>query len=74
MVLMTNTCSGSIKYLGLQHFYTEIPYGSNHYPYKDQLVREVILASLAKTQDETNNGYFATANYLDSSIKPSLIT
>lgn len=24
---------------------------------------------LAKTQDETINGYFATANYLDSSIK-----
>ena len=57
----------SIKYLERlqQPFYTV----SNHYPYTTSLSGDDLGFPLAKTQDETINGYFATANYLDSSIK-----
>ena len=41
----------------------------SHYPYTTSLSGDDLGFPLAKTQDETINGYFATANYLDSSIK-----
>lgn len=61
----------SIKYLErLQRpFYTKFITVSNHYPYTTSLSGDDLGFPLAKTQDETINGYFATANYLDSSIK-----
>ena len=61
----------SIKYLERlqQPFYTKFITVSNHYPYTTSLSGDDIGFTLAKTQDETINGYFATANYLDSSIK-----
>ena len=40
-----------------------------YYPYTTSLSGDDLGFPLAKTQDETINGYFATANYLDSSIK-----
>jgi len=62
----------AIKYLEhmQQPFYTKFITVSNHYPYTS-------LAGnsdeggfpLADTDDETINGYFATANYLDSAVK-----
>ncbi|MGT2932504.1 LTA synthase family protein [Streptococcus catagoni] len=62
----------SIKYLERmqQPFYTKFITVSNHYPYtslKGEKDEEGF--PLAKTKDETINGYFATANYLDASIK-----
>nr|WP_203261249.1 LTA synthase family protein [Streptococcus uberis] len=62
----------SIKYLERmqQPFYTKFITVSNHYPYtslKGEKDEEGF--PLAKTDDETINGYFATANYLDASIK-----
>ncbi|VTT44402.1 sulfatase [Streptococcus porcinus] len=62
----------SIKYLERmqQPFYTKFITVSNHYPYtslKGEKDEEGF--PLAETKDETINGYFATANYLDSSIK-----
>ncbi|MGT2928656.1 LTA synthase family protein [Streptococcus dentasini] len=62
----------SIKYLEQlqQPFYTKFITVSNHYPYtslngeKDELG-----FPLADTGDDTVNGYFATANYLDSALK-----
>ena len=61
----------SIKYLERlqQPFYTKFITVSNHYPYTTSLSGDDLGSPLAKTQDETINGYFATANYLDSSIK-----
>lgn len=61
----------SIKYLERlqQPFYTKFITVSNHYPYTTSLSGDDLGFTLAKTQDETINGYFATANYLDSSIK-----
>ncbi|RLV18102.1 LTA synthase family protein [Streptococcus iniae] len=62
----------SIKYLERmqQPFYTKFITVSNHYPYtslKGEKDEEGF--PLAETDDETINGYFATANYLDTSIK-----
>ena len=61
----------SIRYLERlqQPFYTKFITVSNHYPYTTSLSGDDLGFPLAKTQDETINGYFATANYLDSSIK-----
>ena len=61
----------SIKYLERlqQPFYTKFITVSNHYPYTTSLSGDDLGFPLAKTQDETINGYFATATYLDSSIK-----
>ena len=61
----------SIKYLERlqQPFYTKFITVSNHYPYTTSLSGDDLGFPLAKTQDETINGYFTTANYLDSSIK-----
>ena len=61
----------SIKYLERlqQPFYTKFITVSNHYPYTTSLSGDDLGFPLAKTQDETINGYFATADYLDSSIK-----
>lgn len=61
----------SIKYLERlqQPFYTKFITVSNHYPYTTSLSGDDLGFPLAKTQDETINSYFATANYLDSSIK-----
>ena len=61
----------SIKYLERlqQPFYTKFITVSNHYPYTTSLSGDDLGFPLAKTQDETINAYFATANYLDSSIK-----
>lgn len=62
----------SIKYLEQmqQPFYTKFITVSNHYPYtslKGESSEEGF--PLAKTDDETINGYFATANYLDAALK-----
>lgn len=51
-----------------QPFYTKFITVSNHYPYQN-LTGDEVGFPLAQTQDETINGYFATANYLDTSIK-----
>ena len=60
----------SIKYLEhmQQPFYTKFITVSNHYPYQS-LSGDETGFPLAQTKDETINGYFATANYLDASIK-----
>ncbi|EHJ52637.1 LTA synthase family protein [Streptococcus macacae] len=60
----------SIKYLEhmQQPFYTKFITVSNHYPYQS-LSGDDKGFPLAKTEDKTINGYFATANYLDSAIK-----
>lgn len=62
----------SIKYLEhmQQPFYTKFITVSNHYPYtslKGEAEEEGF--PLAQTDDETINGYFATANYLDAALK-----
>ena len=61
----------SIQYLERlqQPFYTKFITVSNHYPYTTSLIGDEIGFPLAETNDETINGYFATANYLDASIK-----
>ena len=61
----------SIKYLEhlQQPFYAKYITVSNNYPYTTSLIGDEIGFPLAKTKDETINGYFATANYLDSSVK-----
>lgn len=60
----------SIKYLERlqQPFYTKFITVSHHYPYQN-LTGDELGFPLAETDDETINGYFATANYLDASIK-----
>ena len=61
----------SIQYLEhlQQPFYTKFITVSNHYPYTTSLIGDEIGFPLAETNDETINEYFATANYLDASIK-----
>lgn len=61
----------SIQYLERmqQPFYAKFITVSNHYPYTTSLIGDEIGFPLADTDDETINGYFATANYLDSSTK-----
>ncbi|HEM3687633.1 TPA: LTA synthase family protein [Streptococcus suis] len=61
----------SIQYLEhlQQPFYAKFITVSNHYPYTSSLIGDEIGFPLADTPDETINGYFATANYLDDSIK-----
>ena len=61
----------SIKYLEhlQQPFYAKYITVSNHYPYTTSLIGDEIGFPLADTKDETINGYFATANYLDSAVK-----
>lgn len=61
----------SIQYLEhmQQPFYAKFITVSNHYPYTTSLIGDEIGFPLANTDDETINGYFATANYLDSSVK-----
>ncbi|HFI0646288.1 TPA: LTA synthase family protein [Streptococcus suis] len=61
----------SIKYLERmqQPFYAKFITVSNHYPYTTSLIGDEKGFPLADTDDETINGYFATANYLDTSIK-----
>lgn len=61
----------SIQYLERmqQPFYAKFITVSNHYPYTTSLIGDEIGFPLADTDDETINGYFATANYLDASIK-----
>ena len=61
----------SIKYLERlqQPFYAKFITVSNHYPYTTSLIGDEIGFPLANTKDETINGYFATANYLDAAIK-----
>lgn len=62
--------SQSIQYLEhmQQPFYAKFISVSNHYPY-DNLTGEDVGFPLANTADDTINGYFATANYLDSAIE-----
>lgn len=52
-----------------QPFYTKFITVSNHYPYTTSLSGDELGFPLANTSDETINGYFATANYLDASIE-----
>ena len=62
----------SIKYLERmqQPFYTKFITVTNHYPYNSLAGNSDEQGfPLAQTNDETINGYFATANYLDTSIK-----
>lgn len=61
----------SIQYLERlqQPFYTKFITVSNHYPYTTSLSGDELGFPLAQTDDETINGYFATANYLDASIQ-----
>ena len=61
----------SIQYLERlqQPFYAKFITVSHHYPYTSSLIGDEIGFPLADTPDETINGYFATANYLDDSIK-----
>lgn len=60
----------SIQYLEhlQQPFYTKFLAVTNHYPYS-QFTNEEAGFPIAKTSDETINGYFATANYLDKSVE-----
>ena len=60
----------SIEYLEhlQQPFYTKFITVSNHYPYVKFDGAESGFP-LATTSDDTINGYFATANYLDSAVK-----
>ena len=61
----------SIKYLERlqQPFYAKYITVSNHYPYTTSLIGDETGFPLADTKDETINGYFSTANYLDASVK-----
>ncbi|GFH39961.1 LTA synthase family protein [Lactococcus insecticola] len=60
----------SINYLEhlQQPFYTKFITVSNHYPYVQFEGGEAGFP-LANTKDDTINGYFATANYLDTAVK-----
>lgn len=51
-----------------QPFYTKFLAVSNHYPYS-QFTNEEGGFPMATTSDETINGYFATANYLDKAVE-----
>lgn len=64
--------SDSIQYFERlqQPFYTKFLTVSHHYPYTSLAgEKEEQGFPLAQTEDETINGYFATANYLDTSIQ-----
>ena len=60
----------SIRYLEhlQQPFYAKFITVSNHYPY-EQFTNSESGFPLATTDDDTINGYFATANYLDTAVK-----
>lgn len=60
----------SVQYLEhlQQPFYTKFIAVSNHYPYS-QFTNEEAGFPMAQTSDETINGYFATANYLDKAVE-----
>jgi lipoteichoic acid synthase len=60
----------SVQYLEhlQQPFYTKFIAVSNHYPY-EQFKNGEAGFPLATTSDETINGYFATANYLDKAVE-----
>lgn len=62
--------SQSVQYLEhlQQPFYAKFITVSNHYPYSSFKDDEDGFP-LATTKDETINGYFATANYLDTALK-----
>lgn len=51
-----------------QPFYAKMITVSNHYPYS-RFKNDEDGFPLATTKDETINGYFATANYLDTALK-----
>ncbi|MGG5368996.1 LTA synthase family protein [Enterococcus sp. AZ196] len=60
----------SVQYLEhlQQPFYAKFITVSNHYPYS-RFKNEEDGFPVANTKDETINGYFATANYLDTALK-----
>ncbi|BAL62026.1 LTA synthase family protein [Melissococcus plutonius] len=60
----------SVKYLEhlQQPFYTKFISVSNHYPYS-QFTGDEAGFPIADTPDETINGYFSTANYLDKAVE-----
>ncbi len=60
----------SVKYLEQlqQPFYTKFIAVSNHFPYS-QFTNDESGFPMAQTDDETINGYFATANYLDTAVE-----
>ncbi|EHE8515873.1 LTA synthase family protein [Enterococcus faecalis] len=60
----------SVQYLEhlQQPFYSKFIAVSNHYPYS-QFTNDEAGFPIAKTSDETINGYFATANYLDKAVE-----
>lgn len=60
----------SVQYLEhlQQPFYTKFLAVSNHYPYSEFKNDEAGFP-MATTSDETINGYFATANYLDTAVE-----
>lgn len=60
----------SVQYLEhlQQPFYSKFIAVSNHYPYS-QFTNDEAGFPIANTSDETINGYFATANYLDKSVE-----
>ncbi|RHH71241.1 MULTISPECIES: LTA synthase family protein [Vagococcus] len=60
----------SIKYLEhvQQPFYSKFILVSNHYPYA-KFKDDNAGFPMANTSDATINGYFATANYLDTAVK-----
>lgn len=60
----------SVKYLEhlQQPFYSKFIAVSNHFPYS-KFTNEEAGFPLANTNDETINGYFATANYLDKAVE-----
>ena len=62
--------SQSVQYLEhlQQPFYAKFISVSNHYPYSS-FKNDEDGFPLATTKDETINGYFATANYLDTALK-----
>lgn len=62
--------SQSVQYLEhlQQPFYAKFITVSNHYPYSS-FKNDEDGFPLANTKDETINGYFATANYLDTALK-----
>lgn len=60
----------SVQYLEhlQQPFYAKFITVSNHYPYSEFKNNEAGFP-LANTKDPTINGYFATANYMDTAVK-----
>ena len=60
----------SVQYLEhlQQPFYSKFIAVSNHYPYAE-FTNDDAGFPLADTPDDTINGYFATANYLDTAVK-----